>query len=95
MGITHGPLFRDSAGFSLKASEMEEDFFARLEKMQDEHPELIAKDVIVSEEFGIYRSFRHGVTSEATSRKVPKEITEVNNRGQKLTKQKEDKQAWI
>ncbi len=45
MGITHGPLFRYSAGLSLKASEMEEDFFARLEKTQDEHPELIARKV--------------------------------------------------
>ena len=45
-----------------------------------ERPELIAKDVVISEEFGIYRSFRRGATLEATNRKVPKEVIEVNNR---------------
>jgi hypothetical protein len=94
MGITHGPLFRDSAGSPLKASEMEEDFFARLEKTQDEHPELIAKDVVISEEFGIYRSFRRGATLEATNRKVPKEVIEANNRWHKIN-QAEGRQAGL
>ncbi len=94
MGITHGPLFCNSAGSPLKASEMEEDFFAGLEKTQDERPELTAKDVVVSEEFCIYRSFRCGATSDATNRKVPKEVIEANNRWHKIN-QAEGRQAGL
>jgi hypothetical protein len=86
MGIFNGPMFRTSAGQPMKAGSMEEEFFARLEKTQEECPDLIPKDVVVTEEYGIYRSFRRGATSEATNRGVKREVIEANNRWRRVEK---------
>jgi hypothetical protein len=67
MGIHNGPLFRDPKGQPLRASAMEDAFFNRLEQTQMNRPDLIPQDLIVSEEFGIYRSFCRGATSEAVN----------------------------
>lgn len=84
LGITSGPLFRSDDGFPIRAGTMEESFFARLEKVQDERPDLIGPDTIVSEEYGIYRSARRGATSEATNRGVRPEVIDANNRWRKV-----------
>jgi hypothetical protein len=94
LGISHGPLFRDGAGLPLRAGELEEDFFSRLEKTQDDQPDLISKDVDVSEELGIYRLFRRGATSEATNWKISAEVIDANNRWRKV-KQAEGRQAGL
>jgi hypothetical protein len=80
MGIHNGPLFRDPKGQPLRASAMEDAFFNRLEQTQTNRLDLIPQDLIVSEEFGIYRSFRRGATSEAVNRKVKPSVIESNNR---------------
>ena len=59
---------------------MEATLFERLERVQEEFPTMIPEDVCVSEEYGVYRSFRRGATSEATNRGVPAEVIEINNR---------------
>ena len=83
-GITQGPMFRTSDGFPVKAGAYEEFFLQRLERTQAERPDLITKDTIVSEEYGIYRSFRRGATSEATNRGVKPDVIEANNRWRKV-----------
>jgi hypothetical protein len=79
LNIHHGPMFCGSNGQPIKAREMEKDFFSRLEKVQESHPNLIPVDLTVSEEYGIYRSFRRGATSEAVNRVKP-HIIDANNR---------------
>jgi hypothetical protein len=84
MSICTGPLFRSEDGAPIKASELEEDFFARLERVQEMYPHLLPLDVAVSEEYGIYRSFRRGATSEAVNRRVKPHVIEANNRWRKV-----------
>lgn len=84
MGIFNGPMFRTAAGQPIKASSMEEEFFLRLEKTQEERPDLNPADAVVTEEYGIYRSFHRGATSEAENRGVKLEIIEDNNRWRKV-----------
>jgi hypothetical protein len=84
LGITSGPLFRDNVGQPIKASEMEDVFFSRLEQTQLNRPDLILRDLQVAEEYGIYRSFRRGATSEAVNRKVKPHVIEANNRWRKV-----------
>jgi hypothetical protein len=88
MNIQHGPLFRSGGGQPIKASEMEEVFFNRLEKVQERLPNLIPADICVAEEYGIYRSFRRRATSEAVNRKVKPHIIEANNRWRKVEQAK-------
>jgi hypothetical protein len=84
MGIFNGPMFRTTTGQPIKAGSMEEGLFARLERTQEERPDLIPPDVDVTEEYGVYRSFRRGATSEATNRGVKREVIETNNRWWKV-----------
>ena len=84
MNILSGPLFRHPSGQPIKAGDIEEVFFSRLEKVQDLHPHLIPPDLVVSEEYGIYRSFRRGATSEAVNKGVKLHVIEANNRWRKV-----------
>ena len=88
LGINRGPMFRAANGFPAKAGMFEESFIARLERTQEERPDLISKDSSVSEDYGIFRSFRRGATSEATNRGVEPEVIEANNRWRKVEKAK-------
>ncbi len=63
--------------------------------MQDEHRELIAKDVVISEEFGIYRPLGMVQPHKPQTEKFLKKLLRWITDGEKSTKQKEDKQAWI
>ncbi len=58
MNITTGPLFRNKAGQKVKAMDFEPRFFDRLEQIQIMRPDLIPPTNDVSEDYGIYRSFR-------------------------------------
>jgi hypothetical protein len=80
MNITFGPLFRNSQGQRIKARDMEPRFFDRLEQIQSNRPDLIPPTDDVVEEYGIYRSFRRGSTSEATNQGIPPEVIDMNNR---------------
>ena len=77
-------MFRDTDGFPAKAGIYEDQFFQRLERTQEERPDLIPKGTVVSEEFGIYRSFRRGATSEVSNRGVKPDVIEANNRWRKV-----------
>lgn len=79
-GFLSGPLFRDTKGFPMRARDMEDGFLERLERIQVTKPHLLSEQVNVSEEYGVSRSFRRGVTSEAINRGVTPEQIEADNR---------------
>jgi hypothetical protein len=83
-GISHGPLFRDPHGARIKAGNMEPKFFDRLEQVQDTRSDLIPPTDEVVEDYGIYRSFRRGSTSEAVNQGLPPEVIDLNNRWRKF-----------
>ncbi len=58
MGIKNGPLFRDRQGRQLTASDFEPKFHERLEYVKLRKPHLISLLEGISEEYGVFRSFR-------------------------------------
>ena len=84
MNVFSGPLFRNSHGQRTKASDVEPRFFDRLEHVQVIRPDLIPPTDDVVEEYGIYRSFRRGSTSEATNQGLPPEVIDMNYRWRKF-----------
>jgi hypothetical protein len=84
--ITTGPLFRNKAGQKVKAMDFEPRFFDRLEQIQIMRPDLIPPTDDVSEDYGIYHSFRRGSTSEVTNKGLPSEVMDNNNRWRKFYK---------
>jgi len=86
LNITNGPLFRSKTGSKIRAIDVEPQFFDRLESIQSLRPDLISPTDNISEEYGIYRSFRRGSTSEATNKGLPPDAIEANNRWRKFHK---------
>jgi hypothetical protein len=82
--ITNGPLFRNRSGSKVKALDFEPMFIDRLEQVQATRPDLIPSSDDVVEDYGIYRSFRRGSTSEATNQGLPPEVIDANNRWRKF-----------
>jgi hypothetical protein len=85
-GVNDGPLFRDFNNQRIKAHSLESTFFDRLEQIQAMRPDLISPSDDVIEDYGIYRSFRRGSTSEATNKGLPPEVIDLNNRWRKFHK---------
>lgn len=65
--IFNGPLFRNLQGTKVKALDFKPGFFDRLEQVQIICPDLTTTTNYVVEDYGIYRSFHQGSTSEATN----------------------------
>jgi hypothetical protein len=86
LGINHGPLFRTQTGQRMKARDFEPKFFDRLEYVKAVKPHLLNSVEDVSEEFGVFRSFRRGATSEAVNAGLTLDIIEENNRWRKFHK---------
>jgi hypothetical protein len=59
---------------------MEPKFFDRLDYVKDIAPQLMVSIEDVSDEFGVYRSFRRGATSKAVNAGVSPDIIDANNR---------------
>ncbi len=70
----------------LITSNLESTFFDRLEQIQATRPDLIPPSDDVVEEYGIYKSFRRGSTSEATNKGLPPEVIDLNNCWRKFHK---------
>jgi hypothetical protein len=85
-GISNGPMFRDRNNQRVKAIHFEPIFFDRLEQIQSMRPDLIPSNDDVVEDYGIYRSFRRGSTSEVTNKGLPPEVIDLNNRWRKFHK---------
>ncbi|KAL7562332.1 hypothetical protein ACA910_016397 [Epithemia clementina (nom. ined.)] len=58
-------------------------FYDILKRVQIPHPEIIAPEVKVEDEYSVRRSLRQGATTEAQNRKIPVAIIESNNRWKK------------
>jgi len=86
LNINSGPLFRSKMGTRLKAVEVKPRFFDRLEQVQAKRPDLIPSSDDIPEEYGIYRSFRRGSTSEATNKRLAPDIIDANNWWRKFNK---------
>jgi len=69
-------------------------FMKHLEEVQDCTPVLLDPEIWVSEEYGIYFSFRHGSTSTSMNKDLPAEVINMNNRWRKI-EQAEGKQALM
>jgi hypothetical protein len=82
-GVTRGYIFRNKDHTKLKCSSLEPKFHSRLEKLKQEHPDLISEETDVAEEYGLSRSFRRGATSEATNRGASSETIELIGRWRK------------
>ncbi len=66
-------------GKQLPMSAFEGDLMDVLEEIQERRPDLIADSLEVREEYGIFRSFRRGATTEAGNMKLRKPTIELNN----------------
>ncbi len=84
MEINHGPLFRTPTGQRMKAQDFVPRFFDRLEYVKASKPHLLASVEDISEEFGVFRSFRWGATSEAVNAGLPPDVIDENNRWRKF-----------
>ena len=79
-----GPAFCDPEGFVLSSSVLNKELHRALSNLQMSRPDLIGRDVVVTEAYNVYRSFRRGATTRAREAKVPKDIIEINNRWSKV-----------
>ncbi len=79
-GRFHGPAFCDVHGALVLPADMELHLLDKLQVVQQHHPTLIPAEIIVSEEYGISRSFRRGATSEARARGVTPDDIDLINR---------------
>ena len=66
-------------GQALPMSYFEPTMHEILEGIQANRPDLIPVELDVKDEYGIFRSFRRGATTEARNRGLPKELIELNN----------------
>ena len=79
-----GPAFCDRDGFVISSSFLNKELHRSLSNLQGSRPDLIPRDVVVTEVYNVYRSFRRGATTRAREAKVPKDIIELNNRWSKV-----------
>ena len=79
-----GLAFCNAKGFVLSSSVLNKELHQVLSSLQMTRPDLIGSDVLVTEVYNVYRSFRRGATMQAREAKVPKDIIEINNRWSKV-----------
>ena len=71
-------------GKSISRTELNKEFITALEKIQEDHHYLIAKNIDVGGTYNIYRSLRRGATSRATVVGLGTPEIEKNNRWRKF-----------
>jgi hypothetical protein len=54
-----------------------------LERVQKRWASVIPDDVVVKDEYSVYRSLRRGATAEAQNAQIPTSVIEANNRWRK------------
>ena len=74
------------AGQSISRTELNNEFINALEKVKENHHNLIAINIDVAGEYNIYRSLRRGATSRATVVGLGTPDIERNNRWRKFQK---------
>ncbi len=78
------PALCHEGGTSISRTELNNEFISALERIQDEHHYLIAKNIDVAGTYNIYRSLRRGATSRATVVGLGTPDIEKNNRWRKF-----------
>lgn len=79
-GVQSGWLFQTSNGDQMRMTDFENLFYGYLRRIQEGHPELIAPDMDIEEEFGLARSFRRGSNTHARNQGVDPTIIDWINR---------------
>lgn len=75
-----GPAFCHPNGQMVRALDVDLEFHAMLERVQEESPHLIEPGIDVRESFSIFRSLRRGSTSRATELKLDETVVNLHNR---------------
>lgn len=83
-GLSHGPEFSDRYGKRIDTRWLEMEILDYLHILQCKWPDLISPEVNVHEEYGIYRSFRRGATTEARNKGVAENDIDAMNRWRSL-----------
>ena len=78
------PALCHKGGKSISRTEFNNEFVAALERIQEDHHYLIAKNIDVVGSYNIYRSLRRGATSRATVVGLGTTEIEKNNRWRKF-----------
>ena len=79
-----GPAYCDTDGFVISSRLLNKELHHVLSNVQASRPDLIPRDMVITEAYNIYRSFRRGATTRAREAKVPKDVIEINNRWNKV-----------
>jgi hypothetical protein len=79
-GIAQGPLFRDRLGKRVRAGYWAQAILSRFQRIQEERPDIIPPSVLVTEEYGMSRSWRRGFTSQALAQDLEEKDINRNNR---------------
>ena len=66
-------------GKQLPMTFYEGDLMDVLEEVQERRPDLIPESLEVREEYGVFRSFRRGATTEASNMRLRKPTIDLNN----------------
>ena len=66
-------------GKQLPMTFLEENLMEVLDEIQEARSDLIPRDLDIREEYGVFRSFRRGATTEAGNKRVRKSTIELNN----------------
>jgi hypothetical protein len=84
VGVTTGPIFRVAQkGSRVKRSAMGDLdllFYDVLGKVQDRWPRVLPPSTKIQDEISVRRSLRRGSTTEASNRRIPREVIEANQR---------------
>jgi len=83
-GIRNGPMFRGNNGRRMRSTFLEPKLLDRLDRIKDQKPFLMPSVDDVYKEYGIFRSFRRGATSEAVNQGAPPEVIDSNNRWRRV-----------
>ncbi len=84
---TVGPALCDANGFVYSYWKMNSEFHDQLQQVNNDSPHLFDSNVVISERYNIFRSFRRGATTRAREMKVEPSIISMNNRWRKSQNQ--------
>ena len=79
-----GPAFCTRQGNMIDYWEMNNNFIAEVESVQDSHPTLLDQTIEIGEHFSIFRSLRKGSTARATDMEVDETAIDLHNRWRTL-----------
>ena len=78
--LSIGPAFCTKYGEMIDYWEMNNEFIAEVEAVQEEHPNLLDQTIEIGDHFSIFRSLRKGSTARATDMEVDETAIDLHNR---------------